>query len=222
MTGDAPRPGHAGAKIQIGVVACTTMRREIDQLIAGDPDVAEVVILGSELHVDPVRMRATVVERVEAMARRVDVVFLGYGTCRSLRGIEADVSVPVVLPQFDDCLAILLTPQRYAEERAAEAGTWFMTPGWAEVGADMLIRELHLDHGGAGGPDPMELARRLFTHYRRGLYVDTGVGDDEELRAKARAFCDDFSLRYEETAATSPILLEALARAKDLARAVAR
>jgi hypothetical protein len=72
------------------------------------------------------------------------VVFLGYGYCQSLKGFDEEFDFPVILPQVDDCIALLLTPERYAEEIKKEVGTWFMTPGWAEVGAEMVIKELHL------------------------------------------------------------------------------
>jgi hypothetical protein len=125
--------------------------------------------------------------------------------------------VPVVLPPYDDCIAFLLTPERYAAETKAQVGTWFMTPGWAEVSAHMVIKELKLDRATKYGRDPMEMAKRLFTHYRRGLFVDTGVGDVEEQRALGKKFCDDFGLEYEETSQTSPILEQQLDRCKCLA-----
>jgi hypothetical protein len=31
--------------------------------------------------------------------------------------------------------------------------------------------------------------KRLFTHYRRGLYIDTGVGDSDYFLEKAAQFC---------------------------------
>jgi hypothetical protein len=113
-----------------------------------------------------------------------------------------------VLPQVDDCIALLLTPERYAEEIAKEVGTWFMTPGWAEVGAEMVIRELHLDRARKYGKDPLDMARRLFTHYRRGLFIDTGVGGKQESIANAMSFCADFNLSLEETSAEPALLAE--------------
>jgi hypothetical protein len=62
-----------------------------------------------------------------------------------------------------------------------------------------------------------DMIKRELAPLRRGLYIDTGVGD-EETRAKAQEFCRGFSLRYEETTAQSPILAEHLAKAKVLGR----
>jgi len=91
-------------------------------------------------------------------------------------------------------------------------------PGWAEVGAEMVIKELKLDRAIRYGKDPMVLAKRLFTHYRRGLFVHTGVGDAEDFASRARDFCADFGLRYEESTAESGILADELVRCKRLAK----
>ena len=89
-------------------------------------------------------MKDTILDRINEMKERVDVIFLGYGYCHSLKGIEEEVDIPVFLPQYDDCIAMLLGPERYAAEVKKEAGTWFMTPGWAEISAEMVIKELRL------------------------------------------------------------------------------
>ena len=192
--------------VRIGVIACDMIQLELEKVLPEYPEVVEIVWLESALHVYPERMKQTIIERINEMKARADVIFLGYGYCQSLKGIEQEVDIPVVLPQHDDCLAILLTPERYAEEKKKECGTWFMTPGWAEVGADMVIKELHLDRAERYGRKPLDMARRLFTHYKRGLYIDTGVGDNEHFITKAKEFCTDFSLTLERTAA-QPVLL---------------
>jgi len=142
------------------------------------------------------------------MKDRIDVVFLGYGFCQSLQEIENEVDVPVVMPRLDDCISILLTPERYAAEKRKEVGTWFMTPGWAEVGINIVIKELHLDRAVKYGKNPVDMAKRLLTHYRRGLFIETGVGDRDDLLKKAEAFCGIFGMTLEETAADSRILEE--------------
>lgn len=208
--------------MRIAVIACGTIRREIARLVESDPDISEVIYLEAALHVHPERMRDAIIEQIDALEGRVDAVFLGYGHCGSLKGIEQYVRVPTVLPPYADCITFLLTPERYAAELEAEAGTWFMSPGWAEVGAHAVIKELDLDQAPEYGRDPMEMAKRLFRHYRRGLFFNTGLPEEKlgPLREKAREFCEDFSLVFEETSVTgSPILREELERCKRLAAA---
>jgi len=206
--------------MRIAVIACDMIKNEIARLIEGDPDITEVIFLEAALHIHPEKMRDEIVEHVNALKGTVDAVFLGYGYCQSLKGIEELVDVPVVLPPYDDCIVFMLTPERYAAEIEREVGTWFMSPGWAEVGAHMVIKELKLDRALKYGRDPMQMAKRLFTHYKRGLFFNTGLAEDElgPYRAQAREFCTDFDLAFEETAISdSPILREQLDRCKQLA-----
>jgi len=203
--------------MKIGVVACDMIKRELDKLLDKNPEVVEVIYLEAALHIYPEKMKETIKEQIDSIKNNVDVVFLGYGYCQSLKGIEKEFDIPVVLPQLDDCISILFTPERYAEEIRKEVGTWFMTPGWAEVGADMVIKELKLDRAVKYGKDPLEMAKRLFTHYKRGLFIDTGIGDDEYFLAKAGQFCKDFNLTLEKTTASSTILEEELEKCKRVA-----
>lgn len=207
--------------MRLAVVACDMIRNEIGRLVADDPDISEVVYLEAALHIYPERMRDAIVEQVNALAGQVDAVFLGYGYCQSLRGIEELCDVPVVLPPYDDCIQFLLGPEQYRDEMAEEVGTWFMSPGWAEVSAEMIIKELKLERAARYGRDPMEMARRLFTHYRRGVFFGAGMAEDDlpPYREQAKKFCDDFGIRFEERdLPESPVLRDELERAKRLAR----
>lgn len=199
---DEPR----GDAVRLGVIACSALRAELEQLLAAVPQACQVVYLESALHNHPQSMRQRLKTEIEALAPLVDVVFLGYGFCRSLRGLEQEFDIPVILPQIDDCISLLLTPERYAEEIGREAGTWFIPPGYAKVSGKMVIEALKLDRATRYGKDPMSLARRLFTHYRRGLFIDTGVGDRQALLAEARQFCADFNLTLETTSADTNLL----------------
>ncbi len=192
--------------MRIGIVACSILRGELERIVSNDPEVTEIVYLDAAIHVNPQKMKESIKEQIEGLKGKVDRIFLGYGICQSLEGIEKEVDVPVTLPRVDDCIALLFTPERYAEEKKKELGTWFMTPGWAEAGTEMVIKGLRLERAVKLGKDPVAMARRLFTHYRRGLYIDTGAGDDRTNRANAEKFCRTFNLNMELCAA-EPFLL---------------
>jgi hypothetical protein len=200
--------------MRLGVIACSILKPELDIVLKSVPEVSEVIYLDAALHVTPQKMLDRLVEEITAMAPKIDAVFLGYGYCQSLRGIEDKFDFPVILPQVDDCISLLLTPERYAEEIRREVGTWFMTPGWAEVGAQMVIKELKLDRALRYGYDPLDMARRLFTHYRRGIFIDTGVEASETYLEKAHAFCRDFNLTLEATTADTSLLEAWLEKAR--------
>ena len=61
------------------------------------------------------------------------------------------------------------------------------------------------------------LAKRFLVHHKRGLYIDTGVGNNDYFIEKANEFCEIFNLRLEKTEGTSAILEQNLEMAKKLA-----
>jgi len=90
---------------------------------------------------------------------------------------------------------------------------------------EMVIKETHSDRVVKYGKDPLEMAKRLFTHYRRGLFVDTHVGDTEHFMDRAREFCRIFDLNLETAEGSLQILekhlsmtLEVALRKKQTAR----
>jgi hypothetical protein len=196
--------------MKIGVIACDMMKLELDKLLSKIPGITEIIYLESALHCQPKKMKETILENMVSIKERVDVIFLGYGYCQSLKGIEEEIDIPVVMPQMDDCIQIFMTPQKYGEAIRKEVGTWFMSPGWAEVGVEMIIKENNLDRVVKYGKDPLDMAKRLFTHYQRVLYIDTGVGNDEYYIGKANEFCDIFTLTLEKTTGSSAVLEEYL------------
>jgi Protein of unknown function (DUF1638) len=202
--------------MRLGVIACTALKPELDRLLESVPELAEVIYLDAALHIHPQNMLERLREEISPLGAKVDAVFLGYGYCQSLKGLDEEFDFPVILPQVDDCIALLLTPERYAAEVRQEVGTWFMPPGWSEIGAQMVIKELKLDRAVKYGKDPMELARRLFTHYRRGLFIDTGVEGRDAFLEKARSFCKDFNLALETTTADTDLLATWLEKARTM------
>ncbi|VAX18630.1 hypothetical protein MNBD_NITROSPINAE03-334 [hydrothermal vent metagenome] len=203
--------------MRIGVVACKIMKLELDKVLSKLDGVTELVYLEEGKHVYPDKLKISVLEEINAIKDKVDVIFLGYGHCQSLKGIEDQFDIPIVHPDAEDCIGILLTPERYAHEITKEAGTWFMTPGWAEAGADMILKALHLDKFDNKEVDTKELTDELFAGYTRGLFIDTGVGNDEYFIDKAKQSCEMFDVRLEKTVSSSTILEDSLAKCREIA-----
>ncbi|MBZ0155161.1 MAG: DUF1638 domain-containing protein [Alphaproteobacteria bacterium] len=203
--------------MKIGVIACDVLQRELEKVLDGVPEVTRKIYLEYALHTEPQRMKETIKEQINAMRDEVDVIFLGYGYCKSLQGIENEFDIPIVMARLDDCISLLLTPEGRAREIDKEAGTYFLSPGWAELGTEMLIKELHLERVRRYGKDPLEIAKKLFTNYKRGLYIDTGIGDNDYFLSRSEQFCRDFNLTLERTAGTSSLLEEMLSECKRIA-----
>jgi hypothetical protein len=188
----------------IAVICCKVLEYEVRSLLRGLPDVAHLEVMEWGLHTQPERLRDAVAERVRAVAARVDAVLLGYGGCQAMDRLPADLGVPVFYPPAEDCIGVLLGQERYAAELRKEAGTWFMTPGWAEMGMEFIFHELQIKRFAEKGIDPMKVARRMLQNYTRALFIDTGLGlvQRRRLLKKAREVADAFHLRLETTTGT--------------------
>jgi hypothetical protein len=203
--------------MRIGIVACDIFKREIEALTKGDSDIVHKEYLEFALHVHPEEMRLAIIEKVNALAGKVDAVFIGYATCQKLCGLPLEVNVPAVMLDGDDCISVLIGPVEYAREKSICTGTWFSSPGWAEQGMAAVIKELHLDSMVDEGYDPMYFVDMIFDSYRRCLYIDTGVGDREGCEAKSMEFADQLKIPHHSRTGSMDRLAEGIRRAKEKA-----
>ena len=201
----------------IGIICCRSLEKEMRTVARNHLGVGRLEVLDWELHIDPDRLLATVTEKIRSMEDEVPAVLLGYGRCQAMDRLPKDIKVPVLWPAADNCIGILLGQKRYEEELRREAGTWFFTPGWTEMGMDFVFHELQIsqmaDKFIARGKDPMELAHRMLKDYTRGLYIDMAVGDQTELLQKAREISREFGFRLERTCGSLTLLEETLEKA---------
>jgi len=201
----------------VGIIACQIIKLELEKLLQElewKPD--EILFLDKALHVVPDKMREVLICRINEMALSVDVIFLGYGTCQSLERIEDLVSIPLIRPKVDDCICMMLGSDRYAEEIEKQVGTWFMTPGWAEAGMEMVIKELKFDRVRKLGKDPLEIAKIMFEPYKRSLLINTGVGDKDRIMEKTKEFASHFDLAVEEIDSDLSLLRSYVEKARDM------
>jgi len=203
---------------RIGIVACEILKREIELMTKDDPEIVHREYLEFALHVDSEVLKAKVQERVNALKGQVDAVFLGYAICQSLRDVTKLLEVPTAMLEADDCIGALLTPEGYEGEKRKCTGTWFSTPGWAELGIQGVIKELHLDSLADQGYDPMYFMKMLFDGYSRCLYIYTGVEDEGPYALKSEDFAMQLSLRHDCRSCDMRLLKKALEQAKQLAR----
>jgi hypothetical protein len=203
---------------RIGIIACEILKREIEMLTKDDPDFVSREYLEFALHIDSAVLKQKVSEKVESLKGKVDAVLLGYAVCQSLKGVTKQLSVPTVMLESDDCIGVLITPEGYEREKRVCTGTWFSSPGWAELGFEGAVKELHLDVMKAEGYDPIYFLKMLFEGYRRSLYIDTHTGDKDVCVAKAKDFSERLNLRHEERDCDMRELTKAIAKVKDLAR----
>lgn len=198
-------------------MACDIFKRELEHLTAGDPDITHREYLEFALHVNSEEMRQTVLEKVNALEGKVDAVFIGYAICQKLNGLPQETKVPSVMLDGDDCISVFLGPIEYAKEKSICTGTWFSTPGWAEMGMAAVIKELHLDSMVSEGYDPMYFVDIIFKSYGRCLFVDTCIGDSSRYEELSKQFAEQLKLPHFSRCGDVNRLVDGVRRAKELA-----
>lgn len=182
----------------IGIITCPVLEKEIATLVRDNPEVARFEVLEWGLHVQPDLLLAAVTDRIRGMENEVRAVMLGYGRCQALDRLPPDFQIPVFRPEAEDCIGVLLGQERYEQEIRREAGTWFFSRGWTEMGMDFIFHELQLNRLAEKGIDPLRIAHRMLRDFSRGLYIETGLADDQRLWSKAVSISQEFNLRLEK------------------------
>jgi hypothetical protein len=190
---------------RVKVLACATV---IEEMAPRMPPAMQRQVLDFGLHLRP----GTLTEALQAAiddAPDLDAVLLGYGMCsRAIVGLRA-THCRLVVPRVDDCIAIFLgSRDAYAEQQAAQPGTYYLTKGWIEVGDSPFDERDRLAE--RYGPEKADrIIRLMLRNYERLAFIDTGVTDIERYRARALATAERFDLRFEEIPG-SPTLVEKL------------
>lgn len=202
--------------MRLGIVACDILKPEIEFLTKNDDDFVVKEYLEFALHANPENMREVIIDTVNKYEGQLDALFLGYAICQSLDGITNVLKVPTVMLKGADCIDALLTTSEYNDEKRKCAGTWFSSPGWAEMGVDGLIKEMHLDS--VEGVDPQYFLDILFKSYSRCLFIDSGVGNTEYYRKKSEDVAKKLKLKHECRTCGLEGISDAIARTKTIAR----
>ena len=197
----------------VGIIGCQVMEQELRALAQRYRRVTRVKILPWGLHIEPDRLLREITRQIRALEEQVSAVMLGYGRCQTLDRLGDDFKVPVFSPEGEDCIGVLLGQDRYGKELLQNAGTWFLTPGWARLGMDFIFRELQVHALAKRGIEPPEAARRALRDFNRKLLIKTGCGNLEAQRVQARTIAEQFEWHVDEACGSLEALEDCLQRA---------
>ena len=203
----------------IGIIYCETLKSEILTLAGRVPEISYLESMPWGLHIEPDKLLAEVTRQIKLLEDHVEVIILGYGRCQTMDRLGNDFKVPILRPEAEDCIGVLLGQQRYEKELRHMPGTWFLSPGWTRMGTDFVFHELQLNRVGHKKIDPLHFARRLLEGFTRALYIDMQAEDDSEaLQSKAQQIAEDLGLRLEETSGSYTLLEQVIRQALAIVR----
>ena len=198
--------------MSVAVIYCQVFEREIAALAERFPQVTHRQCLDWGLHIHPDRLAERIAEAVRAIEDRVDAAVLGYGRCQAMDKLPADFAVPVFHAQAEDCIGVLLGPEGYRREMEREVGTFYLSPGWADMGIDGIFTQFDCDPQRVSSAEALQTARLMLANYRRLLFIDMPVVDAPErarLLDVARGIAADLDLRLDRTRGSLALLTEA-------------
>lgn len=190
--------------------------------VAGEPDVlitcqplAEVVsllaggrvpvhLVDSKLHRSPPRLRDYLQQLIERNPG--DRVVLAMGLCG---GATSDLVVrrgTLILPRVDDCVALLLGSQEaYRQQANACPGTYYLSKGWLDC-PDNIVAEYERCLERRGREDARRILRSLIGNYRRLVYIEAGLPEEECFACRAQSFAGTFNLEFHRRPANLTLL----------------
>jgi hypothetical protein len=197
------------SKGRIKIIACATVLEEMLPFMSLD-QAYEVLDFG--LHLRPKNLKDALQEAIDASADEFDVILLGYGLCSmAVVGLKAN-NCTLVIPRVDDCIACFLGSQdAYLEQQHKEPGTYYLTKGWIEV-SDTLLDEYNRMVEKYGAETAERIMGIMLKNYRRLVYIDTGVENQEKYRAYAQKVAEQFGLHFEEMRGSDALIQKMLAR----------
>ncbi|MDR3038875.1 MAG: DUF1638 domain-containing protein [Candidatus Adiutrix sp.] len=180
------------------IIACSIMKLELEAVAADRP--VDIYYLEQGLHSTPQVMPRRIQEKIDELADlNHEGIILGYGLCSNgILGVSGR-AVPLAAPRCHDCIALFLgSTRRYNELFSRRPGTYYLTAGWIMEADDPLgavegkyARRLGLKKAKRA----MDLELANYTHI---CYLDNGLGDTGQARARALENCRAFNKEYME------------------------
>ncbi|HAM14476.1 MAG TPA: hypothetical protein DCP91_01145 [Eggerthellaceae bacterium] len=175
------------------MIACTTLKSEIEHVMQTKGVQRRVVWLEHQLHNVPTQLTAALQEALDEV-RDADRVLLGYGNCgNAIQGLVAG-DYELIVPRIDDCISIMLGSQHYRERYGRENRAFYLTDGWVGEGHTITseYEDAIRDYGEEEADDVMQM---MYAHYETMTYLDTGLYDIKALMADTRKLCEVIEVR---------------------------
>jgi len=199
--------------VSVGIICCRVLEREIREVVRNAPEVTHVEVMEWGLHIHPDVLLETLCRQIRMMESQVDAVMLGYGRCQALDRLPNDFAVPVFYPEGEDCIGVLLGQDQYERELKKTAGTWFLTPGWTELGMEFIFEELQVHRVARKGLDPLKVAHRMLKDFSRALLIDMKLKGSDTIQREAGAIAAEFGWKVDKAEGSLIRLKQTLSKA---------
>jgi Protein of unknown function (DUF1638) len=177
------------------IIACDVMRTELE--LAAQGAAVQFHFIDQGLHRTPKKMAALIQEKLDLVNESAERVVLAYGLCSGgIKGVRGSCH-ELVVPKCHDCIALFFgSASVYQEAFRARPGTYYLTPGWVAAKRDPL-GTIYDDYAPKHGMETaLWVMQEELKHYTHIALINTGVGDLDHLRARAKENCAFLEKEY--------------------------
>jgi hypothetical protein len=180
---------------EVAVIACDVMRDELETAATGAA--VQFHFLDQGLHRTPQKMANLIQEKIDIISPTVKRVVLAYGLCsKGITGVKS-LHQKLVVPKCHDCIALFFgSLDTYQKAFKSRPGTYYLTPGWVAAKKDplgIIYDDYAVKHG---IETAMWCMQEELKHYTHIALINTGVGDMEKLRERAKENCAVLEKEY--------------------------
>lgn len=185
------------------IVACNTLRNELEAAIANTQCSYPVYWIESGLHQYPERLKGRIQEEMDRFSN-IDTLLLVFGYCgNSVLGL-VPLSFHLVFPRVDDCITLLLGSAE-ARKEIERLGTYFLTEGWLDH-ENNLWKEYQYTLEKYGEERGKRLFALMLKHYTDLVIIDTGCYNIKQFRDRAEEIASHLGLSLETVPGTTRYL----------------
>ena len=184
------------------ILACYTLADEIRKILPPD---MELELLPYALHREPQKLQLELQQRIDADTEH-DTLLFGYGLCSyGVVNLHSECHT-LVIPRVHDCISILMGAREiYDKEFAKCPGSIYLSKGWIDQGAEPLA-EFKRYAKSYGEENSQWIIDTQYSNYQRVVYIDTGVGNREELAEYSSEVAKYIKVAYQEQQGSLRIL----------------
>lgn len=179
--------------MQTVILACQTMKDEIEFVLKESGLDYPVEYLESGLHNYPENLREKIQEKINTI--NADIILLVFGCCgKGLVGIKS-TRAKLIIPRIDDCITLVLGSTENRRSIPEEISTYFITKGWLDPEGNVMWSYLDWVKR-YGEQKALRLTKKLLANYTRFTIIDTGAYDIETILPKIQNSCEKFNMQY--------------------------
>lgn len=191
------------------------MNADLRQAVQKGQIRADFEILESGLHENPADLRRQlqqVIDRVSGSGGYSRIV-IGYGVCGLGTAGLLSKSVPLVIPQVHDCIALFLGSDRvYKEQFKKCPGTYYFTAGWVQKNVQpngqksQLGLKLAQKYDAKNAQVIEDFLSSWQKNYSRAVFIDDTADRNEEIEKYAKDTAEKFGWKYEKITGSTRLL----------------